>query len=170
MRSTLFAAFTASFVAYASALTLEVRQDTCSAPPFDNCDFYTTCLEPAYQCGPDGYPIGYGDHFCRAFSDNRGDLSAEGQTWMINTMHCLQTSLIPDVGAAGTETCDQLRTHAFATHAGCYVDNGLCDLGFGDWFAIVGIVGIGTLVESLDAAKASGQAALGCFEEFIGIA
>ena len=30
----------------------------------EDCSFYTDCLEAKFDCGPDGYPIGYGDKYC----------------------------------------------------------------------------------------------------------
>ena len=43
-------------------------RDECSAPVRDTCTFYRNCLEARYHCGPSGYPIGYGEHYCQAFT------------------------------------------------------------------------------------------------------
>ena len=32
-----------------------------------NCSFYTECVERNMPCGPSGYVVGYGYHFCNAF-------------------------------------------------------------------------------------------------------
>jgi hypothetical protein len=82
---------------------------------------------------------------------------------MLNTMHCLQTTLVPDAIGTAT-TCQALRDQAFASHARCYVDNGLCSLGIHDWSAILEIVDIRTLFESWDAFKATLEAGMECAE------
>ena len=130
----------------------------------NNCGFYANCLESRYHCGPNGYPIGYGQTFCEKFVENRMLLDARGQTWMVNTMHCLQTSLVPDAIDSNATTCPTLKTRAFGTHARCYVSNGLCSLGILNWEAIVEIVGIKTLFASWDALKATAEAAGDCAE------
>lgn len=79
-------------------------------------------------------------------------------------MHCLQLALVPDAIDANATTCQALETQAFGTHAGCYVNNGLCTLGIKNWAAIIEIVNIKTLFESWDAFKATLEAAGECAE------
>jgi len=82
---------------------------------------------------------------------------------MTNTMHCLQTALVPD--AIGTPTtCQTLADQAFGTHARCYINNGLCTLGVHDWLGILEIVDIKTLFENLEALKATIEAIARCGE------
>ncbi|EDR13584.1 uncharacterized protein LACBIDRAFT_308677 [Laccaria bicolor S238N-H82] len=77
-------------------------------------------------------------------------------------MHCLQAALVPEATGEGETTCNALADKAFATHATCYVNNGLCELFPTDWVEIVTIVGW-TLFESWDAtSKSSFQAAGDC--------
>ena len=122
----------------------------CVNPPRDNCAFYADCLESRYHCGPDGYPIGYGQKFCEKYSDSREELSAQGQKWMLDVMQCLQRTLVLEAtGSVAGVTCDSIEKKAFASHARCYVDNGLYGLPWTDWLAIVHIVGIDTLVSTL---------------------
>ncbi|KAF7342192.1 hypothetical protein MVEN_01807100 [Mycena venus] len=141
----------------------------CATPIRDDCTFYTDCLEAKYQCGSDGYPIGYGFHFCTKFAESKSKLSTAGQAWISNTMLCLQNALVPEAtGAPGAAaTCADLKTKAFATHADCYVDSGLCSLPITDWEKVsVEIVGPGTLVESFDALKATASVGLQCTKFF----
>ena len=35
-----------------------------------NCDFYTKCVEAKFLCGSNGYPLDYGDKYCRRFSNS----------------------------------------------------------------------------------------------------
>ncbi|KAJ6469158.1 hypothetical protein C8R47DRAFT_1055488 [Mycena vitilis] len=148
----------------------------CANPIPNDCTFYTDCLEAKYSCGTDGYPIGYGFHFCTKFAESKSELSSHGQAWISNTMLCLQRALVPEAtGAPGASaTCGDLKTKAFASHADCYVDSGLCSLPISDWEKVsVEIVGPGTLVESFDALKATTSVGLQCtkfFAEVVGSA
>jgi len=87
---------------------------------------------------------------------------------MIDTMHCLQNSLVPDAidDIPTTSTCQALADQAFGMHAPCYIDNGLCTLGLYNWVAILEIVDIRTLFQSWDAFKATVEAAVGCGDFF----
>ena len=33
----------------------------------DDCDFYIKCIEPAFKCGNNGYPVAYGYKYCDRF-------------------------------------------------------------------------------------------------------
>ena len=130
----------------------------------DQCAFYANCLESRYHCGPDGYPIGYGQRYCQKFSDNRGMLDARGQQWMLDNMHCLQLALVGnavDADPAAT-TCDALEDKAFASHAPCYTSNGFCSLGVEVWETVLEIVDIRTLFSNWDAFKATIETAGDC--------
>ncbi|KAJ7496798.1 hypothetical protein FB451DRAFT_1208836 [Mycena latifolia] len=140
--------------------------DECLHPPPNSCTFYADCLESRYHCGPTGYPLGYGQNYCNKFKTSRATLSARGQTWMLATMHCLQEALVPEaVGAPNaTVNCAALEHKAFATHAGCYVQSGVCKLPPSDWGAVLEIVELKTLVDSWDAFKATLTAGTECLE------
>jgi hypothetical protein len=118
----------------------------CLSPARNTCTFYTDCLESLYHCGPDGYPLGYGLHFCQKFSAESPRFSTKGQHWLSNTMLCLQRSLIPEatdpIATTGVRTCKELKDTAFSKHGGCYVECGLCQLSPLDWWVVVSTVGI----------------------------
>ena len=40
-----------------------------------NCFFYTECVERNMPCGPSGYAVGYGYHFCNAFGELSGEFT-----------------------------------------------------------------------------------------------
>ena len=42
-----------------------------------NCSFYTECVERSVPCGPSGYAVGYGYHFCNAFEELSGDFTPQ---------------------------------------------------------------------------------------------
>ena len=141
----------------------------CSNPQPNDCNFYAQCIESRYNCGPTGYPIGYGQYYCDKFVADASLLSPEGQTWMVSVMLCLQRDLVPyALGAAqGFSNCQTLQDFAFSTHPGCYVSSGLCTLPVTDWEVIVEkIVGVKTLFDTWDALKATLEAAGGCAEFF----
>ena len=46
-------------------------QDCTALANAGNCDFYTQCVEAKFQCGTDGYPLAYGNRYCRQFGDKR---------------------------------------------------------------------------------------------------
>ncbi|KAG5634686.1 hypothetical protein H0H81_001098 [Sphagnurus paluster] len=141
---------------------------TCANPPRDSCAFYSECVEAKYNCGPQGYPLGYGGHFCEKFGANRQKLSAKGQAWMVDTMQCLQRELIPEAtGTAASATCASIQKKAFLSHARCYVDSGLCKLPPTDWVSIVQIVEIPTLFKNIDSFAATLNAAKGCLEAYL---
>ena len=49
-------------------LSVTVKAQICIAlAKSGNCDFYTQCAEPKFQCGTNGYPLAYGDRYCRHF-------------------------------------------------------------------------------------------------------
>ncbi|KAG5643928.1 hypothetical protein DXG03_009336 [Asterophora parasitica] len=139
----------------------------CTKPPRDSCAFYADCLESQYHCGANGYPIGYGQNFCEKFGARRAELSAKGQTWMLDTMQCLQRELVPEATSTVGVTCTSLEKKAFASHAHCYVDSGLCALPPSDWAAIVAIVEFKTLFKSLDSFIATLKAGNGCLKAYL---
>ena len=95
-----------------------------------DCSFYPDCLEAAYNCGPTGYPLGYGNKYCNKFLDNYVIYDKDGQAWIDGTLLCLKEALVPLVEDTTGQTCKTVNDFAFASHVGCYVNNGFCDLAF----------------------------------------
>ena len=60
-----------------------------------DCTFYDQCLEATYECGPSGYPLGYGLKYCNRFVDNYKLFSKEGKEWISGTLLCLKEDLVP---------------------------------------------------------------------------
>lgn len=100
----------------------------CAQPLQNNCDFYEKCLETKYQCGAEGYPVGYGGRFCRLFQKLQPDLSGPGQQWITDTMICLQRELIPEATGRRKSNCKRIAKKALDSHVKCYVQNGFCDI------------------------------------------
>ena len=52
--------------------TVTVKAQDCTAlANAGNCDFYTHCVDPRFQCGTNGYPLVCGNRYCRQFGDKR---------------------------------------------------------------------------------------------------
>lgn len=117
----------------------------CTNPAPNTCDFYADCLESRYHCGSEGYPMGFGDHFCKRFQNTRPNMTPAGQQWLTKTMQCLQRKLVPFATGSQSATCPSLRSTAFETHSDCYVDSGVCTLDPSDWAKIFGTVDLKTV-------------------------
>ena len=115
-------------------------RDVCTNPPLQSCAFYLNCMEEKVKCGSSGYALGYGLRYCIKFSKLLVSFSPEGQTWIWNTMNCLQKALVTSLKNC-EKNCTILKKTAFDSHPMCYVDNGVCNLPPQDWAAIVTIVG-----------------------------
>ncbi|KAM5461826.1 hypothetical protein MferCBS49748_007028 [Microsporum ferrugineum] len=141
--------------------------DQCSKPKRDSCAFYKSCLEAAVPCGPEGYAIAYGDHYCLKFEPVLGHFSDRGKAWVSNARYCLQEKLVPYATSQKRASCEALQEYAFATHPPCYIDNGLCTLPPSDWLVILHTVGVEGLFGNIDAFIATLEAAGGCIDFYI---
>ncbi|MGE4133752.1 MAG: hypothetical protein AB7F86_19095 [Bdellovibrionales bacterium] len=126
-------------------LTFQAQADNlCTRPRMGQCDFYPQCLESAYKCGPDGYPMGYGAKYCARFNGlTSAELSPKGLVWRDYTLVCLQQSLVSlMITTNPVNTCSQLKDFAFRTHVSCYTQPiaPVCNLTLGDWMTIASVV------------------------------
>ena len=130
-----------------------MRTQTCDVLVEDqSCDFYKTCLEDEYQCGANGYPVGYGYKYCSKFLENINQFSESGQTWIKNTLVCLKKALLPLVDQSST-TCQIIHDTAFDSHPKCYVLNGFCDLFFDPVHILTNVKGLLEVYEIKDLAQ-----------------
>ncbi|KAJ3303391.1 hypothetical protein HDV03_003960 [Kappamyces sp. JEL0829] len=115
--------FLSLLAASAVVSAASLPSDSCQ-PVANTCSYYSQCVEPVFNCGPKGYPLGYGGHFCQAFKDDYPNFTPAGQKWLYSVMNCLQGKLVPVVSSqlsgASTLTCSQLQTFAYGTHPECY--------------------------------------------------
>lgn len=148
-----------------------ISPNQCTNPQPNTCTFYSVCLESRYHCGPSGYPLAYGYKYCEEFQEERARLSDAGQEWMVDVMLCLQRKLVPQAtGMTNITTCAELEDYAFSTHPQCYVDSGFCALPPTDWIAVIEIVSLETLFESLDSVAAMVDTAGECVEFYLWVA
>ena len=133
-------------------------------PQPDDCTFYSQCLEPRYNCGSTGYPLGYGYYYCNKFEAVKPQLSTAGQAWVTDTMLCLQNALVPEAlgQSSAVQGCQNLWDYAFSTHAGCYLQSGICLLPPNDWFIIVQTIGVENLVTNFQALIQAVETAVAC--------
>jgi len=74
-------------------------------------------------------------------------------------MTCLQKALIEAVTC--NVSCSSIESAAFASHAPCYIEAGVCDLGVDDWLQILSVVWDkrtrAALIETLHQAQQTGS-------------
>lgn len=130
----------------------------------NTCNFYRDCVESRYNCGPGGYPIGYGEDYCQRFSNVKSQFSPAGQAWVTKVMFCLQEKLVPIGSGQQMSTCQNIREMAFGTHPECYVKSGVCKLPVKDWTLISKTVDLQDAIGSAEALKATLDTFGGCAE------
>lgn len=93
-----------------------------------SCDFYQ-CLESISPCGDHGYAIHFGYKFCtkseNQLMQNMPD--DQGRRWVLDTMKCLQQALSDQLDESEI-SCQKIKKTGYATHLGCYIQSGYCDL------------------------------------------
>ncbi|KAF3481272.1 uncharacterized protein GIQ15_04031 [Arthroderma uncinatum] len=136
----------------------------CSVPERDSCAFYISCLEAAVKCGPKGYAIAYGDHYCNEFNPVLVNFSDQGKLWVSDARYCLQEKLVPYATGQKRASCREIEAYAFASHPPCYLDNGLCSLPPSDWLVILRTVGTKGLFGNIGSFIATLKAAGGCID------
>lgn len=115
----------------------------CAIPELDDIagregDFYR-CVDDIVDCGPDGYPIGYGAKYAeRFYRHTRPKMTAAGRAWIDLTLVCLQEVLRDSVDSS--TSCSDIRTIAFDSHPGCYVYSGFCSLSWWDWLKVAATI------------------------------
>lgn len=90
-------------------------------------------------CGLDGYLLGYGARYAeRFYRDTRPTMSTRGRVWIDDVLVCLQDELRASIDV--DTSCPEIRTIAFDSHPGCYVEAGFCTLPFSDLLRVVATV------------------------------
>jgi hypothetical protein len=102
------------------------------------CGFYA-CREAAGHCGDDGYYVAFAEKYCNRFLLTlRPRMSPAGQRFLDVARDCLMrfvdSELLPD------DACADVKQRAFASHVGCYHDNGFCELPLSDRWLLVNAV------------------------------
>lgn len=107
------------------------------------CAFYgcaNKSIEKAGICQPgdeNSYFMNYGDKYCQRFASKTNDkLSDKGKLWLNKTLVCLQKAIVDFCSKDKCNQCDNVRKLAYASHAPCYTDSGLCHLNPIDLFHI----------------------------------
>lgn len=111
-------------------------------PSYQDCSFYSRCLEKTTPCGPSGYAIGQSEKMCLKFLAAKSRFSPAGHKWARKTTLCLQGALMPIANGTLTLSCDQIRTFGFNSHLDCYVMSGFCSLLITDIILIYHIIDI----------------------------
>ncbi|CAG8752716.1 23832_t:CDS:2, partial [Cetraspora pellucida] len=133
------------------------QNDTCTNPVLNienlskTCDFYTSCIENKFHCGNDGYPLAYGFKYCNRFASSLNLFSDAGKKWVVNTIICLQRSLVSTY-ENDASTCSDIMNIAYISHTPCYIANGLCDISQ-DWYTLFKVIDAIDLFGSYQALK-----------------
>ena len=116
-------------------------ESNCMNPPQRSCLFYTNCMEKKVSCGSYGYAINYGFKYCNKYARKIDLFTSNGQTWVYETMNCLQRALVTPLKQC-ENNCETLKDLAFASHPKCYIysGSGVCTLDWSDWIQIMLIV------------------------------
>lgn len=120
------------FLCIISLIFLVSSADVCvDSVTQHDCDFYSKCLEPKFQCGAEGYPMGYGFKYCSKFLSHQQNFPQKGQEWINKTLLCLKQALVPfTTQSKKANTCKNILDSAFDSHPNCYVESGFCELFF----------------------------------------
>ena len=99
------------------------------------CEYYR-CRETRSQCGSEVYLEGFVGRYCDRFATvTEPRVSQRAARWLTDVRQCLVTELEWDTD--DQSTCQEIERIGIDSHARCYVENGFCELGIRDWFAIV---------------------------------
>ncbi|KAK4220956.1 hypothetical protein QBC38DRAFT_493060 [Podospora fimiseda] len=139
-------------------------QETCKEPTLRSCGFYSECAEATLKCGDGGYPIKYGRKNCLAFQSDLAKYSGAGQTFIWNTMYCLQVALRDAINC--DSTCGQVNDAAFDSHPTCYINSGFCNLPVEDWWQLIKTVNTDLL--GMQSVKQILQTGCGCAGQMVG--
>jgi len=140
--------------ACAAGLSRFCDAPACTAPPYPTvsttcadyidiagcggCQYYA-CREAAGGCGPKGYYLGYAQKYCERFLQVlRPRMSPAGQRFLDAGRDCLMRFVEAELPP--TDSCDDVKQRAFASHVACYHDNGFCELPLRDRWLLVNAV------------------------------
>nr|XP_036587285.1 uncharacterized protein CTRU02_03058 [Colletotrichum truncatum]KAF6798016.1 hypothetical protein CTRU02_03058 [Colletotrichum truncatum] len=136
-------------------------QPSCTNPPIKSCSFYRNCAQSQLGCNAGEYPLAYGEKNCLKISSNVELFSSAGQDWVWNTMHCLQVKMVPVLQPC-TASCASFSAAAFASHTGCYLENGICSLPCLDLVLL--FASVGTDLFTKESLVQAVQVGAGCLE------
>lgn len=102
---------------------------------FDNhCEFYLKA-DKHLNCSNDPddqqkYLVKYGYRLCKKYSEKQENWDIPLQNFITQVAPCLQNEIAELMTT--NITCEALGKKAFASHSGCYIQSGFCELSFSD--------------------------------------
>lgn len=100
---------------------------------------YYACREATAHCGEDGYLMRFANHYCQRYRlVSEPHASPAARRFLERVRRCLVTTFDAEV-PEGTD-CATMRERGFASHAGCYVETGFCDLAVADWLLVLNTI------------------------------
>jgi Stanniocalcin family len=92
------------------------------------CEYYM-CLESHENCGPNGYYLDFGLHYCNKYKSNESFYTTQGQDFLVNIRTCLQEELEREQIRTGQfPMCSEVKKIAVDTHKYCYEKYNFCEL------------------------------------------
>lgn len=113
-----------------SIFSIDYNKAKESALLYNDCSFYSDFLEAKFNCGPKGYPIGYGYKYCNRFLQKNDIFTNSAQRWVSGTLLCLKQQLLESLtnyNELDKNSCSLIQKEAFNSHAICYIQNGFCE-------------------------------------------
>lgn len=111
-----------------------------AAKAHEQCSTYTQ-LENEFQCGENGYLLGYGKKYCHRFVvKNIERFTPQGQQFLIKNAKCLQEKLKEFILKIPNASCQEIENQAIETHMSCYQESGFCELRTFDKMATLAII------------------------------
>lgn len=95
----------------------------------EDCSFFSECLEENLKCGEEGYPLSFGDKYCKKLYSEKSELPLATQNWLDNTYNCLKKGIFSKFSQFKEENgCKLLQSSALEIHTNCSITSGVCDL------------------------------------------
>lgn len=113
-------------------------QDNDCSQFIGTCDFYL-CQEKKEPCGLDGYNLSYGYKYCSRskFSLLKKMKTNLGKKWTESVFQCLQSQSLVASNNNKNRSCEKIKDQAYASHPGCYINSGFCELNLDDKLKIL---------------------------------
>jgi hypothetical protein len=131
---------------FADAINVYRGAPDCTITP-GQCSFYLNCVDRTKSCGPDGYAVSYGYHYCSEYMTQLSCFTADGQQWVKSTLLCLQNALV-NIIANKSITCPGIYQEAYNSHSGCYFqpDPNHPDVSICNLYSYKDLIGIGHVI------------------------
>lgn len=132
-----------SHVDYCKSASAEVlasvATEKCKNPIGNDCEWYERCQDSLNTCQSSTAKqfVKSEKRLCEKYQNHFRLFSADGQKWINGVRECLQKRLA--FNFAAETSCDDLTAtiRSFDSVVRCYIDNGICEFSWFEWFKIM---------------------------------